>query len=52
MKPHKLDQVVDGLGLARSRGEELPLGNKVDPLDELIYIILTTMTQYGVEGGL
>jgi endonuclease III len=25
----------------------LPLGNKVDPLDELFFIILTTMTQYG-----
>lgn len=25
----------------------LPLGNKPDPLDELFFIILTTMTQYG-----
>lgn len=25
----------------------LPLGNKPDPLDELVFIILTTMTQYG-----
>ena len=27
--------------------ESLPLGNKPDPLDELFFIILTTMTQYG-----
>jgi endonuclease III len=26
---------------------DLPLGNHRDPLDELIFIILTTMTQYG-----
>jgi len=26
----------------------LPLGNKRRPLDELIFILLTTMTQYGV----
>lgn len=26
-----------------------PLGNKLDPLDELIYILLTVMTEYGVE---
>ncbi|TAK81022.1 MAG: endonuclease III [Dehalococcoidia bacterium] len=28
----------------------LPLGNKRDPLDELIYILLTVQTQYGVDG--
>jgi endonuclease-3 len=27
----------------------LPLGNKADPLDELIYIILTVMTEFGVD---
>jgi endonuclease III len=27
--------------------DPLPLGNKSDPLDELFFIILTTMTQYG-----
>lgn len=27
----------------------LPLGNKSDPLDELVFILLTVMTQYGVE---
>lgn len=27
--------------------DALPLGNKPDPLDELIFIIMTTMTQYG-----
>lgn len=32
---------------SRSR---LPLGNKRDPLDELIYILLTVQTQYGVDG--
>lgn len=31
---------------SRSR---LPLGNKRDPLDELIYILLTVQTQYGVD---
>jgi endonuclease III len=28
----------------------LPLGNKADPLDELIYIMLTVMTEFGVAG--
>jgi len=27
----------------------LPLGNKQDPLDELIYIMLTVMTEFGVD---
>lgn len=27
----------------------LPLGNKPDPLDELIYILLTVQTRYGVD---
>ena len=31
----------------RASYDALPLGNKRDPLDELIFIILTTMTQYG-----
>lgn len=31
----------------RAPYDALPLGNKSDPLDELIFIILTTMTQYG-----
>ena len=26
-----------------------PLGNKLDPLDELVYIVLTLMTEYGVD---
>jgi endonuclease III len=30
--------------------DELPLGNKPDPLDELIYIMLTVMTEFGVAG--
>jgi endonuclease III len=29
---------------------ELPLGNHPDPLDELIYILLTVMTEFGVDG--
>ena len=29
--------------------DPLPLGNKPDPLDELIYILLTVQTQYGVD---
>jgi len=29
--------------------DALPLGNKPDPLDELIYILLTVQTQYGVD---
>lgn len=28
-------------------GDGLPLGNKADPLDELFFVILTTMTQFG-----
>jgi endonuclease III len=31
----------------RAPYDALPLGNKPDPLDELIFIVLTTMTQYG-----
>ncbi|MEX2237836.1 MAG: hypothetical protein WEB00_09910 [Dehalococcoidia bacterium] len=34
-----------------SRSGDLPLGNQVDPLDELLYIIVTTMTQYGALEG-
>jgi endonuclease III len=30
-------------------GGALPLGNQTDPLDELFFIIITTMTQYGAE---
>jgi endonuclease III len=41
--------IVHALGLQRPVSSRLPLGNKSDPLDELFYIILTTMTQYGVE---
>ncbi len=39
--------------VARCLGEDpaqyggLPLGNQADPLDELVFIILTTMTQHG-----
>lgn len=29
--------------------DTLPLGNQRDPLDELIYILLTVMTEFGVE---
>jgi len=29
--------------------DPLPLGNKPDPLDELIYILLTVQTQYGID---
>jgi endonuclease-3 len=29
--------------------DQLPLGNKSDPLDELIYIMLTVMTEFGVD---
>lgn len=35
------------LGERRAAYDALPLGNKADPLDELIFIILTTMTQFG-----
>jgi endonuclease III len=31
----------------REAGGVLPLGNRPDPLDELFFIVLTTMTQYG-----
>ncbi|MEX2245607.1 MAG: endonuclease III [Dehalococcoidia bacterium] len=30
--------------------DPLPLNNKPDPLDELIYILLTVMTEFGVDG--
>lgn len=30
--------------------DELPLGNQADPLDELVYILLTVMTEFGVDG--
>lgn len=49
-----LDPMIDPLQLALAIAEDVadydaepPLGNKVDPLDELFFIILTTMTQYG-----
>jgi endonuclease III len=29
--------------------EPLPLGNQADPLDELVYILLTVMTEFGVD---
>jgi len=29
--------------------DPLPLGNKPDPVDELVYIILTVMTEFGIE---
>ncbi len=40
-------RVAFALRETRSAYDALPLGNKPDPLDELIFIILTTMTQYG-----
>lgn len=46
MNPEELNYVVKALGVHDDR-QSLPLGNKADPFDELIYIILTTMTQYG-----
>jgi endonuclease III len=44
----KAQGLVGALREQRAEGAgSLPLGNKPDPLDELIFIILTTMTQYG-----
>lgn len=44
-----VSRIADTLALHEPRTpyDALPLGNKTDPLDELIFIILTTMTQYG-----
>lgn len=48
MSDAPLVAVVSGyLGEPRSEYDPLPLGNQIDPFDELIFIILTTMTQYG-----
>ena len=43
----RVEQIIAGLSLNRTAGDPLPLGNKPDPTDELFFIILTTMTQYG-----
>ena len=40
-------RLSDSLAESSSSYDTLPLGNKPDPLDELIFIILTTMTQFG-----
>ena len=45
--PSPIYRVADVLNLKTERPAHLPLGNKPDPLDELFFIILTTMTQYG-----
>jgi endonuclease-3 len=37
------------LGEVPRRPGALPLSNRRDPLDELIYIVITTMTQYGAK---
>ena len=42
-----ISRVVHLLGEERALYDDLPLGNKRDPLDELFFIILTTMTQFG-----
>jgi endonuclease III len=44
-----LQTVADELTTAYGRPphDPLPLGNKPDPLDELIYIMLTVMTEFG-----
>jgi endonuclease III len=41
---------LEGTYGSPGRDGDLPLGNKVDPLDELIFIILTVMTEFGVDG--
>lgn len=47
-KPHHLARWLNTLYGEPGR-DPLPLGNKPDPLDELIYILLTVQTQYGVD---
>lgn len=54
--PMAIEETVDRLRWRlteerrRDAQDVLPLGNKPDPLDELVFIILTTMTQYGPMG--
>jgi len=48
---YKVETIAGKLCLPLGRGENLPLGNKPDPTDELFFIILTTMTQYGASGA-
>ncbi|MGI8926385.1 MAG: endonuclease III domain-containing protein [Tepidiformaceae bacterium] len=40
-------RLAKALGESETHYGALPLGNKPDPLDELFFIVLTTMTQYG-----
>lgn len=44
----RLSESLDAVYGVPSR-DDLPLGNKRDPLDELIYIMLTVQTQFGVD---
>lgn len=44
----RLSESLDAVYGVPSRND-LPLGNKRDPLDELIYIMLTVQTQFGVD---
>lgn len=52
MRAGRFRLIADALEAAHGRPARfpLPLGNKPDPLDELIYIMLTVMTEFGVEG--
>jgi endonuclease III len=53
MRASRFRSIADALEAAHGRPARfpLPLGNKPDPLDELIYIMLTVMTEFGVEGA-
>ncbi|GMU41875.1 MAG: endonuclease III [Chloroflexota bacterium] len=44
----RLSESLDAVYGVPSR-DDLPLGNKRDPLDELVYIMLTVQTQFGVD---
>ena len=46
---HRIAESLDATYGVPAR-DPLPLGNHTDPLDELIYIQLTVMTEFGVDG--